>query len=140
MAITLNPYVSFIDNAREAMTFYHSVFGGDLTLSTFGDLHASTDPEVMGLIMHSVLTTGTGFTLMASDSVDRTPRAVGTEIAVSVSGAAKDDHELRAAWAELSAGAEITMPLETAMWGDTFGMLTDRFGLHWMFSIGASAS
>ncbi|MBX3091013.1 MAG: VOC family protein [Cryobacterium sp.] len=140
MAITLNPYVSFIDNAREAMTFYHSVFGGDLTLSTFGEMHASEDPNVVDLIMHSVLTTGNGFTLMASDTSNRMPRDEGTEISISVSGAAEDEQSLRSAWDALAEGATITMPLETAMWGDTFGMLTDKFGLHWMVSIGAAAS
>lgn len=140
MAITLNPYVSFIDNAREAMTFYQSVFGGELTISTFGEMHASEDPAMVDLIMHSVLATGAGFTLMASDTSNRMPRDEGTEISISVSGAAEDDETLRRAWDALSDGAEITMPLETAMWGDTFGMLADKFGLHWMFSIGAAAS
>jgi PhnB protein len=140
VAITLNPYVSFIDNAREAMTFYHSVFGGELTLSTFGEMHASEDPNVVDLIMHSVLTTGNGFTLMASDTSNRMPRDEGTEISISVSGAAEDEQSLRSAWDALAEGATITMPLETAMWGDTFGMLTDKFGLHWMVSIGAAAS
>lgn len=140
MAISLNPYVSFTDNAREAMTFYQTVFGGELTLSTFGEMHASEDPNVVDLIMHSVLTTGTGFTLMASDTSNRMARDEGTEISISVSGDAEDEQSLRTAWAAMSDGAEITMPLETAMWGDTFGMLTDRFGLHWMFSIGSAAS
>lgn len=140
MSITLNPYVSFKNTAREAMTFYKSVFGGELTLSTFGDLHASEDPAVVDLIMHSVLTTGTGFTLMASDTSGEVDRTAGVETSISVSGGAEDGETLRKAWDELSDGATITMPLETAMWGDTFGMLTDRFGIHWMVSIGAASS
>ncbi|MBN9150943.1 MAG: VOC family protein [Cryobacterium sp.] len=140
MSITLNPYVSFTNTAREAMTFYQSVFGGDLTLSTFGDFHASEDPAIVDLIMHSVLTTGTGFTLMASDTAGEVDRSAGVETSISVSGGAEDAEFLQEAWDALSEGAEITMPLETAMWGDTFGMLTDRFGIHWMVSIGAAAS
>ena len=140
MPITLNPYVSFIANAREAMEFYHSVFGGELVLNTFGDMQASEDPAVTNLIMHSVLTAGVGFTLMASDTSNRMARDEGTEISVSVSGASDDEPALRTSWAALSEGGKITMPLETAMWGDTFGMLTDRFDIHWMFSIAAAAS
>lgn len=45
MSITLNPYLSFRDTAREAMEFYQSVLGGELTLSTFGESHASEDPS-----------------------------------------------------------------------------------------------
>ncbi|MEO6942202.1 MAG: VOC family protein [Terrimesophilobacter sp.] len=140
MAITLNPYISFLDTAREAMTFYQSVFGGELVLNTFGEMHASEDPRVVDRIMHGVLKTGTGFTLMASDTSDRMVREVGAEISISVSGDAEDEQSLRASWEALSEGADVTMPLETAMWGDTFGMLTDRFDIHWMFSIAAAAS
>ena len=45
MSVWLNPYLSFSDNAREAMSFYHSVFGGELTVSTFADFDASADPS-----------------------------------------------------------------------------------------------
>lgn len=140
MTVTLNPYISFVDNAREAMTFYQTVFGGDLTLSTFGDMHASEDPKIVDRIMHSVLNTGEGFTLMASDTSDHAASGKGAEISISVSGGADDNRSVRDSWEALSEGASVTMPLETAMWGDTFGMLTDRFGIHWMFSISAAAS
>ncbi|MCB1281681.1 MAG: VOC family protein, partial [Salinibacterium sp.] len=83
---------------------------------------------------------GTGFTLMASDTAGEVDRSAGVETSISVSGGAEDAEFLQEAWDALSEGAEITMPLETAMWGDTFGMLTDRFGIHWMVSIGAAAS
>lgn len=94
MSITLNPYVSFANSAREAMTFYHWVFGGELTLRTFGDFHASDDPAVRDLIMHSELTAGTGFTIMASDTAGEVDRSAGVEISISVSGDAEDGDAL----------------------------------------------
>lgn len=71
MSISLNPYIGFRGNAREAITFYHSVFGGQLTIGTFEDFHASQDPVEMTLVMHSMLVTPNGHTIMASD---RPPR------------------------------------------------------------------
>ena len=68
MSMRLNPYLSFRDNAREAMTFYRSVFGGELTLSTFGDFHASEDPAEQDKIMHSQLETPDGLMLMGGDT------------------------------------------------------------------------
>ena len=60
MAVRLNPYLSFEDSAREAMTFYQSVLGGELTISTFAELHASDDPAEQDKVMHSQLETPDG--------------------------------------------------------------------------------
>ena len=68
MSVRLNPYLGFRDNAREAMTFYESVFGGELTISTFGDFHASEDPAEQHKVMHSQLETPDGLVLMGSDT------------------------------------------------------------------------
>lgn len=138
MTTLLNPYLSFRDNAREAMEFYKSVFGGDLTVSTFADFHASEEVDEQDLVMHSQLDTSNGLTIMASD----TPKAMnyqpGSTISISLSGLSTDGDELRGYWDRLQEGADITMPLDTAPWGDLFGMLTDRFGTHWMVSIGTA--
>ena len=93
MGTQLNPYLSFRNTAREAMDFYQSVFGGELTRSTFAEFHASDDPAEQDKIMHSMLTTGGGQVLMASDtpnSMDYTP---GNNYSISLSG--DDDAELR---------------------------------------------
>jgi PhnB protein len=135
MAITMNPYLGFKDNAREAMEFYHSVFGGDLATSTFKQFGASTEPAEDDLVMHSQLTTPTGLTLMASDTPDRMPFTPGDNFSVSLSGAAEDGDRLREYWSRLCEGAQVTMPLETAIWGDAFGMLRDRFGVSWLVNI-----
>ena len=135
MAATLNPYVSFRDNAREAMEFYQAALGGDLTSNTFGEYGDPDAPEA-DLIMHANLSTPAGFTLMGADTPPGMEHNPGTNVAISLSG---DGDELRGYWEKLSAGATVTMPLEKQMWGDVFGMLVDRFGIVWMVNIAGSA-
>lgn len=134
----LNPYLGFRDQARPALEFYESVFGGDLAISTFGEFHASEDPAEADKVMHGQLTSPGGLVLMASDtpnSMDYTP---GGSHSVSLSGGPADQAELTAFWERLSDGATITMPLGAAPWGDTFGMLVDRFGVSWLVNITSS--
>ncbi|MFZ1490112.1 MAG: VOC family protein [Ilumatobacteraceae bacterium] len=129
----LNPYLSFRDSAREAMDFYHSVFGGELTRATYADYHASEDPTEQDKVMHSQLVSPNGLTLMAADTPNSMELTPGDNWAVSLSG--EDEAELRGYWDKLSAGSEMIMPLEQAPWGDTFGMCKDRFGVSWMVNI-----
>ena len=133
MASRLNPYLAFGSNAREAMEFYKSVFGGTLTVSTFGE-YGTSDSAEADKIMHAQLETDRGFTLMASDTPAGMPsRSNGDNITVSLSG---DDVEaLRGYFAKLSEGGNVTMPMEKQMWGDEFGMCIDRFGTPWMIDI-----
>ena len=138
MATLLNPYLGFRDTAREAMEFYRTVFGGELTVSTFADFHASDDPAEQDKVMHSQLKTGKGLALMAADTPNQMEYTAGTNYSVSLSGGADDDAELRGYWDKLSDGATIGEPLKTAPWGDAFGMLTDRFGTSWMLNIAAA--
>lgn len=133
MTTTLNPYLGFRGNAREAMEFYHSVLGGELTVSTFKELNASTDPSEDNLVMHSQLVGATGLTLMGSDTPARMEYHPGDNFSVSLSG--DDEAELRGYWNKLSEGATITMPLAKAVWGDSFGMLVDKFGVTWLVNI-----
>ena len=133
MSTVLNPYLSFRDNARQAMDFYHSVFGGDLQLSTFAELHASEDPAEQDKIMHGRLITEGGLNLMAADTPNSMELGPGGNIAVSLSG--EDEPELRGYFEGLAQGGTITLPLEKAPWGDSFGMLTDQFGTDWMVNI-----
>lgn len=136
MASRLNPYVSFRDNAREALEFYASVLGGDLTLSTFGEFPGA-GPELADKIMHGQLETPAGFTLMAADTPPGMDYQPGTTITISLSG--DDAQELRGYWAALAEGADIQTPLEVQMWGDEFGQLTDRFGVSWLVNISGEA-
>lgn len=139
MGVQLNPYLIFRDQARQAMSFYQSVFGGELACSTFGDFHASDDPAEQDKIMHSALTTDKGLVLMASDTPNSMEYTPGNNYSVSLSG--DDEAGLRGYWEKLSAGGNVAMPLAKAPWGDTFGMCTDRFGVQWLVNItGAEAA
>jgi PhnB protein len=140
MSVRLNPYLGFRGNAREAITFYQSVFGGDLALSTFGDFQSSQDPEEVNLVVHSMLTTDGGITLMASDTPNRMSYNPGDNFSISLSGPQSDEPELRGYWEKLIDGGTITMPLEKAIWGDTFGMCVDKFGIAWLINIAGAPS
>jgi PhnB protein len=136
MSTKLNPYLGFRDTAKEAMEFYQSVFGGELTLSTFGDFQASQDPAEQGKIMHGMLVTESGLTLMGADTPNTVGYMPGDNYSVSLSG--EDEAELRRFWEGLSAEGTVTMPLERAPWGDIFGMCADKFGVSWLVNIAAA--
>ena len=133
MSIQLNPYLNFRDTARQAMDFYQSVFGGKLTRNTFAEFHASEDLAEQDKIMHSMLTTDSGLTLMAADTPNSMEYTPGTNYSISLSG--DDDAQLRDYWAKLAADGTVTMPLDVAPWGDTFGMCVDKFGVSWLVNI-----
>ena len=133
MATKLNPYISFRDNTRQAMNFYMTVFGGKLTMNTFKEFHASQDPSEDDKIMHAELIADNGLSFMAADTPKAMEYVPGTNYSMSLSG--DNEQELRAYFTKLSAGGSVTMPLEKAPWGDTFGMLTDKFGVAWMVNI-----
>ena len=133
MAVRLNPYLSFRDDAREALEFYQSVLGGQLALSTFGEQPMFEGPADQDKIMHGMLETEDGLTLMASDTPSGMEFVPPAGFSVSLTG--DDEPRLRKCWDGLSADGTINMPLEKAPWGDTFGMCTDRFGVNWMVNI-----
>jgi PhnB protein len=135
MTSKLNPYISFRDNARQAMEFYTSVFGGELNVSTFEDFQASEDPAEKGKVMHSQLETPAGYTLMAADTPNSMEYTPGTNHSVSLSGESADEAELRGYFDKLSDGGNVTMPLAAAPWGDSFGMVVDKFGVNWLVNI-----
>ena len=133
MQSRLNPYLSFRDNAREAMEFYRSVFGGTLEMNTFAEFGASEDPSEVDKIMHAMLEADNGITFMAADTPNSMEHRPGTTMSMSLSG--DDDAELSGYFDKLAAGGTVREPLTTAPWGDKFGMLTDRFGIDWMVNI-----
>ncbi|HSO66204.1 MAG TPA: VOC family protein [Ornithinibacter sp.] len=133
MAVALDPYLNFPGTAREAMTFYQSVLGGELQISTFGEYGAEGAPA--DGVMHAHLETEAGMTFMASDMPpgQEDGHVVGTNISMSISG--DDGEAIRRYWDGLSEGGTVQMPLERQMWGDDFGALTDRYGIAWMVNI-----
>ncbi len=140
MTTRLNPYLGFDGTAREAMEFYRSVFGGELSLSTFADFQASQDPADQDKVMHGMLETPTGLVLMGADSPSAMGAAPGSSISVSLSGDAEDEAEMTGWWERLCDGGTVTVPLEKAPWGDLFGMCTDRYGTAWMVNIAGAGS
>jgi PhnB protein len=136
MASLLNPYLSFPDTARQAMEFYQQVFGGELTMNTFGEFGMADTPQADG-IMHAQLETPSGFTLMASDTPPGMDYSPGTQITVSLSGDDVDD--LRRYFNALAEGGTVSMPLEKQMWGDEYGACVDKFGIQWMANISTAS-
>ncbi|GAA1138128.1 VOC family protein [Nesterenkonia lutea] len=133
MTIGLTPYLQFSGTARSALEFYHSIFAGELGLLTYAEGMGAED-ETRDLIMHGSLFVDHGIHLMAADGPVGAPSVLGT---VSLSNSVADEAEhqtLEQWWAGLAEGAEISEPLAKAPWGDTFGMLTDKFGVPWMFN------
>lgn len=135
MRSTLNPYLNFRDNARQALEFYQSVFGGKLSMNTFQEFHASEDPAESNKIMHGMLEADNGIVLMAADVPNSMEYNPGTNIAMSLSG--DNEAELRGYYEKLVSGGQVVEPLEKAPWGDTFGWLTDKFGIQWLVNISA---
>ncbi len=131
----LNPYISFRGDARAAMEFYQQALGGDLQVMTFGDMPGMLQDEAeQTLVMHAQLTTPGGLVLMASDTPGYMEYKTPQGVSVSLSGS--DEAEIHAAWDKLADGATVSQDYSPAPWGGQFGMLTDRFGVDWMFSGG----
>ena len=136
MAMRLNPYLNFRDSSRAAMEFYRDVFGGELTISTFGEF-GMPDSPVADNVMHAMLVTPAGFALMASDAP---PEMSISENSTSLSLSGDDADARRGYWDALAEGGQIVMPLERQMWGDDYGMLIDKFGTPWMVNIAGSGA
>ena len=135
MDASLSPYLNFNGKAAEAMRFYQSVLGGELTMQTFEDVKMARSPAEKDLIVHARLT-GSGFVIMASDSPPGRRTTFGDSVHMSLSG--RDGEKLTKAFIELSGGGSVDMALAKQFWGDTYGQLTDRFGVHWMVNITAA--
>lgn len=131
MTLQLSPYLNFAGNTREAMEFYHDVFGGRLDVLTFGDM--SLDDMPAEGVMHAALVTDQ-FSLFASDATPGAEQSWnGTRVYLAFMG---DDVETLTVWFyRLAEHGRISMPLEKQMWGDTYGQVVDRFGIEWMVNI-----
>ena len=135
MKNTLSPYLTFKGNCREAMTFYQSILGGELTMQTFGEtMPDGTPPSHKDQIMHASLQND-ALSFMASDGPPGGTVTFGNNVHLSLVG--DDEAALTKYFNRLAEDGDIKMPLAKQFWGDTFGMLTDRFGIHWMVNISA---
>ena len=131
MNSTLNPYINFKNNAREAMTFYQNVFGGELSFKTFSDFQVPNMPA--DGVMHAQLNIDGKPFIMGSEANGDQHNYAG--MCLSLSGTNASD--LRDQYTKLSDGGEILQPLTKAQWGDEFGMFVDKFGITWMVNIGS---
>lgn len=139
MSVKLTSYINFNGNATDAIAFYQAIFGGTVESDTFGGFNKTSGgampvaAEDNDKIMHASLT-GEHVELMISDypsSWEDVPS--GSNIVLSLSG--DDDAVLRTYWSKLADGGTIDQPLEVAPWGDSFGSVTDKFGVSWMVNI-----
>jgi PhnB protein len=134
MQSKLNPYISFKGNAREAIEFYKTVFGGELTVTTMGEGGMAGPGVDADMIMHAMLVAENGITIMAADSATGMRNLnIGNNISISLSG--DNEEELTGYFNKLADGGKIEQPLTKAPWGDTFGMCIDKFGIFWMVNI-----
>jgi PhnB protein len=132
---TINPYLNFPGNTEEAFNFYKSVFGGEfITIQRFketpeaGNVPANEQDK----IMHIALPIGNGNTLMATDALESMGQTLTTGNNFSIAIQVESEEEADKLFNGLSAGGQVTMPLEKAFWGAYFGMCTDKFGVQWM--------
>ena len=135
MTAKLNPYLNFNGDTKEAMEFYKSVLGGELTMQTMGESGMTVVDEYKDQIIHAQLTSG-DIILMASDTADHGKAEFGTSVQLSLVGS--DENTLTEIFNKLAEGGKIDMPLQKQFWGDIFGMLTDKYNIHWMVNIAAS--
>jgi PhnB protein len=133
---TLTPYLNFNGNTAEAMRFYQSILGGELTMQTFGEAHMANTPEEKDRIIHAALKND-ALSFMASDGHPSQQVKFGDNIHMSITG--PDNDKLTEIFNKLAQGGKVDMPLAKQFWGDTFGMLTDKFGVHWMVNIASQA-
>jgi PhnB protein len=134
MNVTLSPYLNFDGKTAEAMRFYQSVLGGDLNIQTFADAGMAQNDTEKNLTLHAALTSN-GITLFGSDGRPDQKVIFGDNVHLSLQGG--DSEKVTSYFNGLAAGGHVDMPLAKQFWGDTFGMLTDKFGVHWMVNITA---
>jgi PhnB protein len=154
MSITTTPHLNFHGDARAALEFYASVFGGKVTIATYGDFGMPAEVPGADSVVFGQVESADGFRVMAYDipgqegtsasgagsaaSTGSTHRENGTTITdqpffVAVSG--ETLAEVEGYWAKLAVGATIVEPLAASAWSPGFGMLTDGFGVTWVLDV-----
>lgn len=134
MTVSVTNHLNFRGDARAALEFYQSVFGGDITIVTYKDAQAVQDPSEADQVMWGQVVAKNGFRVMAYDVPSRMPWDHGKNaFFVSLRGDSAD--ELAALWEKLSAGATIVRPLGPSGWAPLYGMLEDRAGVTWVLDV-----
>ncbi|WP_181784651.1 VOC family protein [Pseudonocardia pini] len=139
MTVTSTTHLNFRGDAREALEFYRSVFGGELTVVTYAQLGSVPDPAEADQVMWGQVAAPNGFRVMAYDVPAARPWSRGDDpFFLSVRG--DDGAEISALWERLAVGATVRAPLEPAQWSPLYGMLTDRFGVTWVLDVAVAYS
>ena len=136
MSVNAVTHLNFRGDARAALTFYQSVFGGDLIVVTYKDAGNVQDPAEADQVTWGQMSAGGGFSVMAYDVPSAMPWHQGENaFFVSVRGQAADTAEISGYWEKLSDGATIVQPFGPAQWAPLYGMLKDRFGVVWVLDV-----
>jgi PhnB protein len=127
----INPYLNFDGNTREAMSFYAGILGAELEIQSFGDVGMAEKPEMKDLTMHASLRKG-DVIIMASDTMPGMPFVPGNNVWININ--CESDEEIERLFQAFGEGGTVVMPVADQFWGAKFGMLKDRYGIHWMFN------
>lgn len=134
MTVTTTTHLNFRGEARAALDFYQSVFGGEVAALSYADAHNVTEPSEADQLMWGQVVSENGFRVMAYDVPGHTEYDPGT-IPVFVSVRSADAEEISRLWEGLAVGATIVAPLAAAQWAPLYGMLRDRFGVTWVLDV-----
>jgi PhnB protein len=134
MSIATTTHLNFRGDARAALEFYQSVFGGELVIMTYADMQGEVDPADREQVVWGQVETAGGFRVMAFDILEPRPYGQG-ENAFFVSVRGDDADEVNGIWERLSAGASVLVPIGPSQWSPLYGMLTDRFGITWVIDV-----
>ncbi|MEU3167140.1 VOC family protein [Streptosporangium sp. NPDC006930] len=134
MSVKSVAHVNFRGDARAALEFYRSVFGGDVAVVTYKEAGNVQDPAEADQVMWGQVVADNGFHVMAYDVPSRLPWDRGeSSFFLSVRGESVE--EITEYWRELSVGATVVQPLGPAQWAPLYGMLRDRFGVVWVLDV-----
>ncbi|MET8437937.1 VOC family protein [Streptomyces sp900116325] len=137
MPARVTPYLNFGGNAREAMEFYQSIFGGTLHITTFADLRRAQDASQADLVAHSLLKGAAGVMLMGSDTPTPEEYKPNGSFSVALGG---DEAHLTEYWDKLAEAGTVTVPFATSAWGALHGQCVDKFGTAWLVNVTANSS
>jgi len=148
MSIQTTPHLNFRGDARQALAFYQSAFGGHLVIHTYADFGMPPDVPGADKVVFGLVAAADGFRLMGYDIPGQTGGGIAaggatrrengltiTDQALFVSIGADRLDTLQGYWDALVAEATVVEPLAATAWSAGFGMLTDRFGVTWSFSV-----
>ncbi len=148
MSVNTVTHLNFRGNARQALEFYHSVFGGNLMIATYAEFGAPKDTPNADKVVWGQVVADNGFQVMAYDvpsmeqssepATPSTRRENGMTITqepffISLRG--ESVGEISALWEKLSASATVIEPIAQSPWAQLFGMLTDHFGVTWVVDV-----